>query len=164
MVDYQEIIRLKSTKPKTSNSMIVSSSGSTRSTVAEVWKLVQEKRLSQPAPTVLANQIWNRSFIVNVSTGKGGLCRIMNTFIMNSRSPKPLMQNLFGAQSFRILEANSGKSFGMTSVYDVREEKFIDKELLWLPALYQRYKKGESTAYFQTVACNQAIPECRESE
>ena len=48
MVDYREIIRLKSTKPEMSNKMIASSSGSSRSTVAGVWKLVQEKRLSWP--------------------------------------------------------------------------------------------------------------------
>ena len=65
MVDYREIIRLKSTKPEMSNTMIAvigiiillillvagmnigaammaSSVGSSRITVSEVWKLVQE--------------------------------------------------------------------------------------------------------------------------
>ena len=46
MVDYREIIRLKSAKPEMSNTMIACSIGSSRNTVAEVWKLVQEKGLS----------------------------------------------------------------------------------------------------------------------
>lgn len=84
MVDYREIIRLKSTKPEMSNTMIASSVGSSRNTVSEVWKPVQEKGLSWPP---LPTGIWNRSCILNAPAGKGGLCRIMNTFIMNSRSP-----------------------------------------------------------------------------
>ena len=46
MVDYREFIRLKSTKPEMSNTMIASNVGSSRNTVAEVWKRVQEKELS----------------------------------------------------------------------------------------------------------------------
>ena len=42
MVDYREIIRLKSTKPEMSNTMIASSIGSSRNTVALGWKLVLE--------------------------------------------------------------------------------------------------------------------------
>ena len=56
MVDYREIIRLKSTKPEMSNTMIASSVGSSRNTVAEVWKLVQEKGLSWPVPAALTNR------------------------------------------------------------------------------------------------------------
>ena len=40
MVDYRESTRLKSTKPEMSNMMIASSVGSSRNTVAEIWKLV----------------------------------------------------------------------------------------------------------------------------
>ena len=56
MVDYREIIRLKSTKPEMSNTMIASSVGSSRNTVSEVWKLVQEKGLSWPVPAALTNR------------------------------------------------------------------------------------------------------------
>lgn len=56
MVDYREIIRLKTTKPDLSNTLIASSIGSSRNTVAEVWKLVQERGLSWPVPGTLTNQ------------------------------------------------------------------------------------------------------------
>ena len=56
MVDYREIIQLKSTKPEMSNTMIASSVGSSRNTVAEVWKRVQEKELSWPIPATLTNR------------------------------------------------------------------------------------------------------------
>lgn len=56
MVDYREIIRLKSTKPEMSNTMIASSIGSSRNTVAEVWKLVLEKGLSWPLPSTITNR------------------------------------------------------------------------------------------------------------
>ena len=46
MVDYREIIRLKSTKPEMSNTMIAYSVGSSRNIVSEGRKLVQEKELS----------------------------------------------------------------------------------------------------------------------
>ena len=39
-----------------SNTMIASSVGSSRNTVAEVWKLVQEKGLSWPVPAALTNR------------------------------------------------------------------------------------------------------------
>ena len=38
MVDYREIIRLKSIKPEMNNTMIASSGDSSRNTVFEVWK------------------------------------------------------------------------------------------------------------------------------
>ena len=56
MVDYREIIQLKSTKPEMSNTMIASSVGSSRNIVAEVWKRVQEKELSCPIPATLTNR------------------------------------------------------------------------------------------------------------
>lgn len=56
MVDYRESIRLKSTKPEMSNTMIVSNVGSSRDTVVEVWKLVQERGLSWPVPATLTDQ------------------------------------------------------------------------------------------------------------
>lgn len=46
MVDYREIIRLKTTRPELSNATIASSVGSSRNTVSEVWKLVQDRRLA----------------------------------------------------------------------------------------------------------------------
>lgn len=55
MVDYREIIRLKTTKPDLSNTLIASSIGSSRNTVSEVWKLVQERGLSWPIPETLTN-------------------------------------------------------------------------------------------------------------
>ena len=87
MVDYREIIRLKSAKPEMSNTMIDSSIGSSRNTVAEVWKLVQEKGLSWPLPTVLTNRDLEQILYPERTHREGGLCRIMNTFIRNSRSP-----------------------------------------------------------------------------
>ena len=56
MVDYREIIRFKSTKLEMSNTMIASSVGSSRNTVSEVLKLVQEKGLSWPVPAALTNR------------------------------------------------------------------------------------------------------------
>lgn len=56
MVDYREIIRLKSTKPEKSSTMIASSIGSSRNTVAEVWKLLREKWLFWPLPAALTNR------------------------------------------------------------------------------------------------------------
>lgn len=40
MIDYREIIRLKTTKPDLSNTLIVFSVGSSMNTVAKVWKLI----------------------------------------------------------------------------------------------------------------------------
>ena len=56
MVDFREIIRLKSTKPEMSNTMVASSVGSSRNTVSEVWKLVQEMGLAWPIPAALSNR------------------------------------------------------------------------------------------------------------
>ncbi len=56
MVNYREIIRLKTTRPDLSNTLIASSIGSSRNTVAEVWKLVLERGLSWPVPDTLTNR------------------------------------------------------------------------------------------------------------
>lgn len=56
MVDYREIIRLKTTQPDMSNTRIASSIGSSRNTVSEVWKLVQERELFWPIPNSLTNR------------------------------------------------------------------------------------------------------------
>lgn len=53
MVNYREIIRLKSLNY--SNVSVASSCGSSRNTVAEVWKLTQEKNLCWPIPESLTN-------------------------------------------------------------------------------------------------------------
>jgi transposase len=54
MVNYREIIRLKSLDY--SNISVASSCGSSRNTVAEVWKLAQNKELSWPIPNTLTNK------------------------------------------------------------------------------------------------------------
>ena len=54
MVNYREIIRLKSQNH--SNSHVASSVGSSRNTVAEVWKLAQEKGVTWPTTAELTNQ------------------------------------------------------------------------------------------------------------
>lgn len=54
MVNYREIIRLKSLDY--SNTSVASSSGSSRNTVAEVWKLAEEKSLCWPIPDILTNK------------------------------------------------------------------------------------------------------------
>ena len=54
MVNYREIIRLKSLDY--SNVSVASSCGSSRNTVAEVWKLAQDKNLCWPIPDALTNE------------------------------------------------------------------------------------------------------------
>ena len=54
MVDYREIIRLKSAGY--SNSSVASSTGSGRNKVAEVWKRAGEKNISWPIPGSLTNE------------------------------------------------------------------------------------------------------------
>lgn len=54
MVNYREIIRLKSLNY--SNVRVAISCGSSRNTVAEVWKLTQDKNLSWPIPDTLTNE------------------------------------------------------------------------------------------------------------
>ncbi len=54
MVNYREIIRLKSLNY--SNVSVASSCGSSRNTVAEVWKLTQAKSLNWPIPDTLTNE------------------------------------------------------------------------------------------------------------
>ena len=54
MVNYREIIRLKSLNY--SNVSVASSCGSSRNTVAEVWKLTQAKNLNWPIPDTLTNE------------------------------------------------------------------------------------------------------------
>lgn len=57
MINYREIIRLKSTsEPEMSNTLVASSTGSSRNTVADVWKRAQEKSLAWPIPDDLTNQ------------------------------------------------------------------------------------------------------------
>ena len=56
MGDYREIIRLKSTQPELSNTRVAVSVGSSRNTVADVWKLVQERELTWPIPDTLSNK------------------------------------------------------------------------------------------------------------
>ena len=48
MIDYREIIRLKSADY--SNTSVASSTGSSRNKVADIWKKVQEKQLQWPIP------------------------------------------------------------------------------------------------------------------
>ena len=54
MIDYREIIRLKSAGY--SNSSVASSTGSGRNKVAEVWKRAGEKNISWPIPGSLTNE------------------------------------------------------------------------------------------------------------
>ena len=57
MVDYREIIRLKSAGY--SNSSAASCTGSGRNKVAEVWKRAGEKNISWPIPGSLTNEDLN---------------------------------------------------------------------------------------------------------
>ena len=54
MIDYREIIRLKSADY--SNTSVASSTGSSRNKVADIWKKVQEKQLQWPIPESLSNE------------------------------------------------------------------------------------------------------------
>lgn len=71
MVDYREIIRLKSMKPHLSNTMVASSVGSSRNTIAEVWKHVQERDLSWPIPEGLTNRDLERVLYPERVQGEG---------------------------------------------------------------------------------------------
>ena len=53
MINYREIIRLKSLGH--SNASVARSCGSSRNTVAEVWKMAQDKNLGWPIPETLTN-------------------------------------------------------------------------------------------------------------
>ena len=55
MIDYREIIRLKSADY--SNTSVASSTGSCRSTVSEVWKRAKEHNLSWPLPSTMTNEV-----------------------------------------------------------------------------------------------------------
>lgn len=54
MIDYREIIRLKSADY--SNISVASSTGNSRNKVADIWKKAQEKQLSWPIPDTLTNE------------------------------------------------------------------------------------------------------------
>ena len=54
MIDYREVIRLKSSGY--SNSSIASGVGCSRNTVADIWKRVQERQLVWPIPSTLTNE------------------------------------------------------------------------------------------------------------
>ncbi|MCK9331455.1 MAG: IS21 family transposase [Bacilli bacterium] len=54
MINYREIIRLKSLDY--SNTSVANSCGSSRNTVAEVWKLAQDKELGWPIPEALSDK------------------------------------------------------------------------------------------------------------
>ena len=54
MLNYREIIRLKSLGY--SNLRVGNSCGSSRNTIAEVWKLAQDKELTWPIPNNLSNK------------------------------------------------------------------------------------------------------------
>ena len=55
MIDYREIIRLKSADY--SNTSVASSAGNCRSLVSEVWTRAQKNNLSWPLPSTLTNEI-----------------------------------------------------------------------------------------------------------
>lgn len=50
IIEYREIVRLKTTRPELSNVTVASSVGSSRNTVSEVWKLVQDRILAWAIP------------------------------------------------------------------------------------------------------------------
>lgn len=54
MIDYREIIRLKSADY--SNTSVVSSTGSSRNKIADIWKKAQEKQIGWPIPDNLTNE------------------------------------------------------------------------------------------------------------
>ncbi|MEG0566718.1 MAG: IS21 family transposase, partial [Hungatella sp.] len=54
MIDYREIIRLKSAEY--SNTSVASSTGSSRNKVADIWDKTQEKQLQWPIPDELTNE------------------------------------------------------------------------------------------------------------
>ncbi len=55
MIDYREIIRLKSADY--SNTSVASSTGNCRSKVSEVWNRAKEHNLSWPLPNTLTNEV-----------------------------------------------------------------------------------------------------------
>lgn len=55
MIDYREIIRLKSVN--CSNTSVASSTGNGQSKVSEAWKRVQEHSLSWPLPGTMTNEV-----------------------------------------------------------------------------------------------------------
>lgn len=55
MIDYREIIRLKSADY--SNTSVASSTGNCRSKVSEVWKRAKEHNLSWPLPSTMTNEV-----------------------------------------------------------------------------------------------------------
>jgi transposase len=69
MVNYREIIRLKSLNH--SNRQVAASCGSSRNTVAEVWCLAQEKKLSWPMPETLTNKDIARVLYPNRGMNEG---------------------------------------------------------------------------------------------
>ena len=54
MIDYREIIRLKSAEY--SNTSVAFSTGSSRNKVADIWNKAQEKQLEWPIPDALSNE------------------------------------------------------------------------------------------------------------
>ena len=54
MIDYREIIRLKSADY--SNTSVASSTGSSRNKVADIWKKAQEKQIEWPIPNDFTNK------------------------------------------------------------------------------------------------------------
>lgn len=54
MIDYREIIRLKSAEY--CNTSVAFSAGSSRNKVADIWKKAQEKQLQWPIPDALTNE------------------------------------------------------------------------------------------------------------
>lgn len=69
MVNYREIIRLKSLDH--SNVSVSNSCGSSRNTVAEVWRLAQGKNLTWPIPETLTNKDLQELLYPERSTGLG---------------------------------------------------------------------------------------------
>ena len=55
MIDYREIIRLKSADY--SNTSVASSTGNCRSLVSEVWERAKKYNLSWPLPSTMTNEI-----------------------------------------------------------------------------------------------------------
>lgn len=54
MIDYREIIRLKSADY--SNTSVAASTGSSRNKIADIWKKAQEKQIGWPIPDNLTNE------------------------------------------------------------------------------------------------------------
>lgn len=54
MIDYREVIRLKTASH--SNTSAASSVGSSRNTVADIWKRAEDRQLVWPIPSTLTNE------------------------------------------------------------------------------------------------------------